>query len=127
MPALELDSGEYLFDGRLIIDHLTRQVPVADRLVPEANAARIEVLQPRPWHWAWLSRPTSVASSMPAGFHCQIGGPGAKAQSESDSIQWEAVNLTVYLQPLAQRQEQTMARTSKKKSEPDLIDQLLEK
>ncbi|MEM6984905.1 MAG: glutathione S-transferase family protein [Pseudomonadota bacterium] len=45
VPALVLDSGEHLFDSRMIIDYLTRQVPVADRLVPETDADRFKVMQ----------------------------------------------------------------------------------
>ncbi|MEM7377792.1 MAG: glutathione S-transferase family protein [Pseudomonadota bacterium] len=45
VPVLVLDSGEHLADSRLIVDHLTRAVPEADRLLPDAPDARLAVLQ----------------------------------------------------------------------------------
>ena len=45
VPTLELDSGEHIFDSRMILDYVEQLVPEAQRLVPVAPDQRWQVLR----------------------------------------------------------------------------------
>ena len=45
VPALQLDSGEHIFDSRMIIDYVERLFPEEERLVPADPEQRKQVLR----------------------------------------------------------------------------------
>ena len=45
VPTLVLDSGTHIFDSRMIIDYVERQVPEENRLIPSNTEQRINVLR----------------------------------------------------------------------------------
>jgi glutathione S-transferase len=45
VPSLILENGETIFDGRMIIDYIDRQVPDHKILVSENADKRVEVLR----------------------------------------------------------------------------------